>query len=141
MGQPSVLAPEIAAQPEARPESAAERRPESRRRAFLLGGLVVLVILIGALLRWNGALVGGDVADVAAYRGHVELTRSGRNVYASEIRYPYFPGWLAVEMAVYELSVQWRLPFWQAGRGAIVGGDGLLCLALWGAAGGAWGPA
>ena len=141
MGQPSVLAPEIAAQPEARPESAAERRPESRRRAFLLGGLVVLVILIGALLRWNGALVGGDVADVAAYRGHVELTRSGRNVYASEIRYPYFPGWLAVEMAVYELSVQWRLPFWQAVRGAIVVGDVLLCFALWWAAGRAWGPA
>jgi hypothetical protein len=78
---------------------------------------------------------------VAAYRGHVELTRSGRNVYASEIRYPYFPGWLAIEMAVYQLSVQWRLPFWAAVRGAIVVGDTLLCFALWWAAGRAWGPA
>src|SRR6266508_2072892 len=125
MSQSSVRAPESA--PPAEPAPPPARPPESRRRALLLGGLVVLAILLGTLLRWNGGLVGGDVADVAAYRGHVALAREGRNVYASEIRYPYFPGWLAVELAAYQLSVQWRLPFWQVVRGAIVVGDALLC--------------
>src|SRR5262245_51173763 len=97
MTQPMVLAPEIAPPPPSEAPTPPDRPPESRRRALLLGGLVVLAILLGTLLRWNGALVGGDVADVAAYRGHVELTRAGRNVYASDLRYPYFPGWLGVE--------------------------------------------
>jgi hypothetical protein len=141
MAQSSALASETAPPGEPAAEGAVESRPESQRRALVLGSLVVLAIVLGTLLRWNGGLVGGDVADVAAYRGHVELTRAGRNVYASDIRYPYFPGWLAVEMAAYNLSVQLRLPFWQVVRGVIVVGDALLSLALWWVGRRAWGPA
>jgi hypothetical protein len=139
MAQPSAPAPEIATPADPAVAAGGDARPESRRRTLVLGGLVVLAIVLGTLLRWNGGLVGGDVADVAAYRGHVELTRAGRNVYASDIRYPYFPGWLAVEMAAYQLSVQWRMPLWHVIRGTIVVGDALLCLALWWAAGRTWG--
>src|SRR5215213_8509679 len=135
MGQPSAVASEIEVPAEATADAPVEPSREGRRRAVALGSLVVLAILLGTLLRWNGGLVGGDVADVAAYRGHVELTRSGQNVYASDIRYPYFPGWLAVEMAAYQLSVQWRMPLWHVIRGVIVVADALLCVALWWVAG------
>src|SRR5262245_4724303 len=141
MAQPSAPAPETAVAAQATADTPAEPPSGGRRRAIILGSLVVLAILLGTLLRWNGGLVGGDVADVAAYRGHVELTRAGRNVYASDIRYPYFPGWLAVEMAAFQLSVQLRLPFWQVLRGVIVVGDTLLCFALWWVGRRAWGPA
>jgi hypothetical protein len=141
MAQTGALAPEAAGRPGTDAAAEAAPRLESRRRAAALNALVVLAIVLGTLLRWNGGLVGGDVADVAAYRGHVELTRSGQNVYASDIRYPYFPGWLAVEMAAYQLSVQWRMPLWHVIRGVIVLADALLCVALWWVAGRAWGRA
>jgi hypothetical protein len=110
-------------------------------RARWLGLLVLLAILVGAGLRVWGAAQGGEVADVAAYRTHVQITAvQGRNVYLSEIRYPYFPGWLGVELAVWALSQALKTPFWWLIRLTIVAADVLACFAVWWAARRAGGP-
>lgn len=116
-------------------------RRAGRGRTIVLNGLVVLAIVVGLLARWNGALFAGDVADVAAYRSHVAIVESGRGIYATDTRFPYFPGWLGVEMLAWRLSQVWRFPFWQVIRGVIVVADVLACAALWWAGRRAGGPA
>jgi len=51
MAQPSALAPDLAAPTAAALEAEDAPRLESRRRAMVLGALVVLAIVLGTLLR------------------------------------------------------------------------------------------
>jgi hypothetical protein len=132
-----VAPPEVLSSPSVADKEAAT----SRGRQVVLGALVVLAILLGLLVRWNGALVGGDVADVAAYRGHVAIAESGRGIYSTDTRFPYFPGWLGVELAAAQIARAWRIPFWQVIRGIVVAADVLACFALWWAGTRAGGPA
>ncbi|TAK24698.1 MAG: hypothetical protein EPO26_05665 [Chloroflexota bacterium] len=108
---------------------------------IVLNGLVVLAIALGAAARIWGASVAGDIADVSAYRHHVFLVETGKNVYNADTRYPYFPGWLGIEMAVWWVSQSTHWLFWWAIRMVIVGGDVATSFAVWWVAAGSSGSA
>jgi hypothetical protein len=106
--------------------------PVSRR-------IVVAAIAVGAFLRLHGAFVGGPVADVAAYRNHVEILRLGQSVYQGGV-YPYFPGWLEIEWLSWLASAALRVEFWMVIRIIVVAADILTCFALWWASSRYFGP-
>lgn len=103
-------------------------------QAVIESPLVIAAIALGEILRLHGALVGGQVADVAAYRNHVELLRLGQSVYQQAQVYPYFPGWLEIEWLSWLLSTAVHVEFWIVIRMVIVVADLLTCFALWWAA-------
>jgi hypothetical protein len=92
--------------------------------------LVLVLILVGLVLRVNGAFVGGDVADISAFGGHVQAVKQGLSVYR-ESSYPYLPGWLVVELGAAHLADAVNVPFWQVIRLLIVAADVLLTFAIW----------
>ncbi len=99
-------------------------------RARAADALFLLVVLAGGAIRVWGASIGGDVADVAAYRNHIFIVESGRGIYQTETRFPYFPGWLGVELAVWHLSQFLEMQFWWLIRLMIVLADVANCFAI-----------
>jgi hypothetical protein len=132
-GEPPIDTTAAAPPADAAPRDAAPDALPPARRDWRADALVLLAILIGAILRVWGADQGGDIADVSAYRDHVHLAvERGLNVYAVEgKRYPYFPGWLQVEGAVWQLALLTSTRFWWAIRLVIVAADVLACFAIW----------
>jgi uncharacterized membrane protein len=75
--------------------------------------------------------VAGDVADVASYWNHVLETRMGQNVYQNPGQYPYFPGWLALEVGTAAVAEALHVPFWRLIRSVVILADLGVSLAIW----------
>jgi hypothetical protein len=93
--------------------------------------LVLGAIVVGAFLRFHGAMVSGEVGDVVAYRNHVEVLRHGDSVYRQTAIYPYFPGWLDLEWASWLVSEYLKVPFGTIIHLLVVAADVLTCFAIW----------
>ncbi|MBM4416726.1 MAG: DUF2029 domain-containing protein [Chloroflexi bacterium] len=99
-------------------------------RARAADAVFLLVVLAGGAIRVWGASIGGDVADVSAYRHHIFIVESGRGIYQTEARFPYFPGWLGVELGVWHVSQILDMQFWWLIRIVIVLADVANCFAI-----------
>jgi hypothetical protein len=117
-------------------ELAAPRRTQTLRDrvASVSNGdlLAILAIVVGMGLRvWGGIIVVGDLGDVSSYWGHVMEVRRGLNVYQTDGQYPYFPGWLGIELATAALADFMKWPFWRTIRSLIILADIAVAIAIW----------
>jgi hypothetical protein len=95
-----------------------------------LVGVVVVAILLR--LATAAAFPMGAEFDLESYRLVGEAVLAGENVYQTlPGRYPYFPGWMAVEASGVLVAEYTGLPFWLVIRSPAVLADAAICVVVY----------